>query len=154
MPTSGRNWPNIKHLSPQIIVEINRELIERFGGAYAAQVDNLQNPGSLYYILEAIATSMGSRDLYPSIFEKAAALGHSIIQKHVFFDGNKRTAFEVVRLFLSENRYDLPLDDEAIEKALAISEGELGLGEFANWLENKAIPMPPEWPEESLSGDS
>jgi death-on-curing protein len=32
-------------------------------------------------------------DLYPTPYEKAAAIGESIVKNHPFIDGNKRTGF-------------------------------------------------------------
>jgi death-on-curing protein len=39
------------------ILEINKRLIEEFGGLYTRNDCNLANPGSLRYILEAIQGS-------------------------------------------------------------------------------------------------
>jgi len=149
MPTSGQNSLNIKYISFQIIIEINREQIERFGGLYFPDVDNLLNEDSLIYILDAIQYPICGQELFPTIFEKAAALGHQIICRHVFYDGNKRTAFDVVRLFLFVNNYYLRLDKEGIKKALDIANDKVVIDDFAKWLEEKAILM--QWPEETSS---
>lgn len=45
-------------------------------------------------------------------FEMAAAYGFHIAKNHPFVDGNKRTAFGCVLLFLRENGYALELTDE------------------------------------------
>ena len=150
MPTSGRNLPSIKYISRQIIIEINNEMIGRFKGASFREPDNLKNPGSLSYILEAIQFPVGGQNLYPTIFEKAAALGHEIIHAHVFHDGCKRTGSEVMRLFLAFNGYYLPTDAETIKKALDIAESRATPKDLAEWLEARAVPMA--WPEESSSG--
>ncbi len=152
MPTSGRNSRSTRFISPQIIIEINREQIDRFGGAYVAQIDNLRNPGSLHYITQAIQNPLCEEYLYPTLFLKAAALGERIITGHVFFDGNKRTAFEAVRLFLFINGQYLRLDQEGIREALDIANGLVSLSSFAEWLKLKAIPLPAQWPDESSSG--
>jgi len=147
MPTSGRNLQNIRYINREIIIEINKEMIDRFGGVDFEGADNVRNPDSLSYILEAIQNPICGKDLYPMIFEKAAALGHQIICRHVFYDGNKRTAFESIRLFLFINNYYLRIDKGIVEKALEIAAGKVSIGNLAKWLEQKAIPM--EWPEES-----
>ncbi|MBU4141198.1 MAG: type II toxin-antitoxin system death-on-curing family toxin [Candidatus Omnitrophica bacterium] len=51
--------------------------------------------------------AFAKKDLYPDIFSKAAALIHSIISNHPFIDGNKRTAYMAMRLFLNINGYDV-----------------------------------------------
>ena len=48
-------------------------------------------------------------DLYPSIFDKAAALFHSLIANHPFHNGNKRTAVMALEHFLLANGYFLIL---------------------------------------------
>jgi death on curing protein len=45
--------------------------------------------------------------LYPSSIEKAAALLESILINHPFVDGNKRTGYTIMRLFLIQNGYDI-----------------------------------------------
>jgi death-on-curing family protein len=44
-------------------------------------------------------------DAYPTTFEKAAALFHSLIANHPFQDGNKRTAVLALNHFLLANDY-------------------------------------------------
>ena len=147
MPTSGRSWQNIRYISREIIIEINKEMITGFGGANFQGEDNLKNAGSLSYIIDAIQNPIHGTDLYPTIFEKAAALGHQIICRHIFHDGNKRTGFEVMRAFLILNGYYLRIDKETTKKALDIARGEVSVTDLAKWLEAKVIPM--ELPEES-----
>ena len=43
---------------------------------------------------------LAGEDLYPTLVDKAAALGHRIIQCHPFVDGNKRTGHAAMELFL------------------------------------------------------
>lgn len=56
--------------------------------------------------------TMGGVDLYQGIFEKGAALFHSLIANHPFHNGNKRTAVLAVDLFFSANGWSLDLSDE------------------------------------------
>jgi death-on-curing protein len=46
-------------------------------------------------------------ELYPSLAEKAAALGFSLIQNHPFADGNKRTGHATIEVFLAPNGYEI-----------------------------------------------
>lgn len=50
-------------------------------------------------------------ELYKSLFEKAAALFHSLIANHPFHNGNKRTAVVALDHFLLANGYFLLLDN-------------------------------------------
>ncbi|HAT54394.1 MAG TPA: type II toxin-antitoxin system death-on-curing family toxin [Lactobacillus sp.] len=49
------------------------------------------------------------RELYPTIWLKAAFILQKITKKHVFFDGNKRTALAATAMFLELNGFHLDL---------------------------------------------
>lgn len=49
------------------------------------------NLGSLESALAQPRMTFAGSELYPSIADKASALGYSLIQNHLFVDGNKRT---------------------------------------------------------------
>jgi death-on-curing protein len=73
-------------------------------------------------------------DAYPTLFEKAAALLHSISSNHSFVDGNKRTGWASAIVFLDINGYTLrsPLDEDAAEKfVLAVAQSQLNTAEIA-----------------------
>src|SRR5574341_1425337 len=79
--------------------------------------------------------SFGGADLYPDLFSKTAALGHSIIKNHPFVDGNKRTGFEAMRLLLRLNGYDIHASvNVKFNFVLAIAEGKLKEQAIADWL--------------------
>jgi death-on-curing protein len=42
-------------------------------------------------------------ELYPTLHEKAAALLHSVARNHALIDGNERTAWLAMRVFLRFN---------------------------------------------------
>jgi death-on-curing family protein len=64
--------------------------------------------------------TFGGKDLHASIFDKAAALFHSLVCNHGFQDGNKRTAVLAVHLFLAANDYALAIMGDKF-RALAIT---------------------------------
>ena len=47
--------------------------------------------------------SVDGNDAYPSLIEKAAALGYSLVRSHGFIDGNKRIAHAAMEVFLVMN---------------------------------------------------
>ena len=51
--------------------------------------------------------SAGGKDIYQTIPEKAAALFHSLVANHPFYNGNKRTAVIAADHFLLTNSYVL-----------------------------------------------
>lgn len=122
------------------VVEINRRMIGEFGGIFFAGDRNLANPGSLEHVLEEIQGSFFGYEPYPTIIEKAAAIGWRVIAGHVFHDGNKRTGMEACRLFLELNGHITSIDSEVVRIALQIANGEMELGEFAQWLKQRTVP--------------
>ncbi len=71
----------------------------------------------------------------PDAAALAAAYGFGLARNHPFVDGNKRTAFVAVELFLALNGWSLLADDAAcVLTMLALAAGELGEDEFADWL--------------------
>lgn len=61
--------------------------------------------------------SAGEQDAYPGVFNKAAALFHSIINNHCFYNGNKRCALLSAIVYLGDEGWwiTIPDDDELFE---------------------------------------
>lgn len=75
---------------------------------------------------------------YPRVHQKAAALLQSLARNHGFIDGNKRTAFLIVDLFLQRSGYRLRAindnPDHALEDfVLLIVEQNPGQQDIATW---------------------
>lgn len=49
--------------------------------------------------------TFGGEDLHQTLFQKAAALFHSIACNHAFLNGNKRTAVMALDMFMTANGY-------------------------------------------------
>ena len=65
----------------------------------------------------------------------AAACAFGISRNHPFLDGNKRTAFVVMELFLDLNGWILNADDaDCISTMLCLAAGEISELAFATWL--------------------
>lgn len=70
----------------------------------------------------------------------AAAYGFGIARNHPFIDGNKRTAFVCVELFLALNGFVLTaLDADCVSTMLALAAGELPEADFATWIKNHTL---------------
>lgn len=71
----------------------------------------------------------------PDIAEIAASYGYGIARNHPFVDGNKRTAFVAVQLFLMLNGFRLAASDpDYVLTMLAMAAGEISEAEFAAWV--------------------
>jgi death-on-curing protein len=75
------------------------------------------------------------KDLYPTIEDKAAALGFFIIQNHPCMDGNKRCGHAAMETFLVLNGKEIEAPVDEVEKIiLEIASGKLFLKHFIIWL--------------------
>jgi death on curing protein len=71
----------------------------------------------------------------PDAAELAAAYGFGLARNHPFVDGNKRTAFVAVELFLDLNGFELDANDaDCIMTMLAVAAGQMDEPAFARWL--------------------
>ena len=65
----------------------------------------------------------------------AAAYGYGLSRNHPFVDGNKRTAFVAVELFLSLNGYLLEGTDAGCALTmLRVAEDSISEDQFAEWI--------------------
>jgi death-on-curing protein len=64
---------------------------------------SVRDMGLLVSALERPRTNVFGAELYPTRHEKAAALLHSVARNHALIDGNKRTAWLAMRVFLRFN---------------------------------------------------
>ena len=75
----------MRYLSFEEVVSLHSQIIAQSGGS-----SGLRDRGALESAVAQPEASFGGQELYPSLAEKTAALGHSLIQNHPFVDGNKR----------------------------------------------------------------
>jgi len=115
------------------ICDVNCRMIESYGGSFS-NPDNLHNLGALEYILVAVTSRIYGKDLFPTLKEKAAAIAHQIISRHVFYDGNKRTAIHIAWEFLHSNGVHVVLEESIVDLAEAIAGGTATYEQFFQWL--------------------
>jgi death on curing protein len=127
-----------KTLTRETILAFNKEEIANSGGLFI-EPDNLMNSTALDYILTALESIYFGRELYPSVVEKAAALGFQIITKHVFNDGNKRTGLQVCYVFLVLNGFKMNLEPEDRVEAfiLKTADSKVTLTQFTRWVRRR-----------------
>ena len=105
------------------VYEIHEIIIAETGG-----LPGLREATLLHSAVARPFATFGGQELYPSDFEKAAALFHSLIKSHPFMDGTKRTAFAAALFFLESCGYPLPRRfplGEVIDFCVSIAEENL-----------------------------
>lgn len=76
----------------------------------------------------------------PDSASLAAAYAFGIARNHPFLDGNKRTAFVVMELFLNLNNSALEADDaDCIATMMALAAGDPGEKALAAWLRGHVV---------------
>jgi death-on-curing protein len=102
------------------VYEIHEIIIADSGG-----LPGLREAALLHSAVARPFATFGGQELYPSDFEKAGALFHSLIKSHPFMDGTKRTAFASALFFLENCGYSMPKRfplDEVIDFCVSIAE--------------------------------
>jgi len=95
----------------------------------------LRDRGLLESALAQPFQTFGSEDLYPSIIDKAAALGFHLVSNHAFTDGNKRIGHAVMEAFLKMNGLEINAAVGEQEQAIYdVAAGKVDREGFTEWL--------------------
>ncbi|MBQ8749694.1 MAG: type II toxin-antitoxin system death-on-curing family toxin [Clostridia bacterium] len=114
------------------VLFLQKLVIEVSGGSNGVRDYNL-----LESALQSTFQTFGGVELYPSIEEKGAWLGFSLVSNHAFVDGNKRIGLLIMLTFLSVNGINLQFtDDELIDLGLGLASGKYKYLDLLNWLNN------------------
>jgi len=125
----------MRYLTLSEVFEIYRRIMERSGGTVG-----IHSLGALESALAQPHLTFGGEELYPTIVEKAAALGFSLIKNHPFVDGNKRTGHAAMETFLFLNGFEIDAAvDEQEQVILQVASGELGREAFTDWLRARIV---------------
>lgn len=91
---------------------------------------HVRDAGLLSSALARPAASMFGTDAYATFDRKAAALLESLVKNHPLFDGNKRTGWTLMVLFLWINGYEHAFTtDEGFDLVIGVAEGAIDLDE-------------------------
>lgn len=124
----------MRHISLDDVIFIHDDMIRTYGGSLGVRD---------FRLLESAVfrgqASFGGKDLYPTIFDKAAAMLHSILFNHPFVDGNKRTAIGSAAAFLAKNAWSLNVTlEELVAFPLAVEKTRPDIETIAAWLKEHA----------------
>jgi death-on-curing protein len=121
-------------VAAEVLLAVHEEQLAEHGGA--AGVRDLG-------LLESALARPQNQAAYgnPDAADLAAAYGVGLAKNHPFIDGNKRTAFVAVELFLALNGHDLVADDaDCVLTMLSVAAGSLDEPGFAAWLRTHSRP--------------
>jgi death-on-curing protein len=132
MRPQGRTW---RWIASGVIHAVHEEQLAEHGGLAGMRDENA---------LESALARPEQLAHYgtPDVAELAAAYGFGIARNHPFSDGNKRTAFVAVELFLLLNGHELLADDaDCTMTMLSVAAGAVDETTFANWIRQHLGPQ-------------
>lgn len=122
----------MKYLTLEDVLLLHHLSIEKSGGSHG-----LRDTGLLDAAVHRPQATFGGRDLYPTIFDKAGALCHSLTKNHAFVDGNKRTSLLSAMTMLELNGYQfICSQEELVSYGIAIDMEHIPSEEIAVWLKS------------------
>lgn len=115
-------------LDPAVLDAVHEEQLAEHGG-----MRGVRDPNGL---ASALARPVNQAAYgQPDVADLAAAYGYGLARNHPFVDGNKRTAFVAVELFLALNGHELLASDaDCVLTMLALASGEMQESAFADWI--------------------
>ncbi len=126
---SAWNW-----VASKVLIAVHDEQLAEHGGLIGLR------DGNALASAVARAQQLASYGA-PDFAELAASYGFGIARNHPFSDGNKRTAFVAVELFLLLNGFELTAGDgDCVLTIVALADGTLQESEFAVWVRGHSKP--------------
>ena len=120
----------IRYLTLSEVLSLHNQIIEESSGS-----TGIRDLGALESAIAQPRITFGGEDLYPTVVDKAATLGFSIVMNHPFIDGNKRTGHAAMETFSVLNGMEINASvDEQERVILALASGELGREVFVQWV--------------------
>ncbi|MGI2903357.1 type II toxin-antitoxin system death-on-curing family toxin [Tolypothrix sp. VBCCA 56010] len=128
----------MRYLTLQEVLELYHRIVEQSGGSAG-----ISNMGGLESAIAQPQMTFAGEELYPTIVEKASALGFSLIKNHPFIDGNKRIGHAAMEVFLVLNGFEINAAvDEQEQVILQVGSSKLGRDKFTEWLRSHIVPKP------------
>lgn len=118
-------------ISVQELYDINRYLVEEFGGMGVGFKDENLAESLVVQIYQEVFGKV----LYPTVEDKISHIVFSIIANHIFLDGNKRTGASVLEKLCEDNNLNLSYtEDELIELVLLIAQSKVNREYIRDWI--------------------
>jgi death on curing protein len=127
----------MRYLTVGEVLEVYSQVMKQSGGGVG-----IRDLGALESAVAQPRMTFNGDELYPTIVEKASALGFSLIQNHPFVDGNKRAGHAAMETFLMLNGYEVSANvDEQVDLILGVASGKVDRVAFTIWLKNHVADL-------------
>ena len=125
----------MRYLTVGEVLEIYSQVMRQSGGGVG-----IRDIGALESAVAQPRMTFDGEELYPTIIEKASALGFSLIQNHPFVDGNKRAGHAAMESFLMYNDHEISASvDEQVDIVLGVASGNIDRNTFTEWLRTHIV---------------
>ncbi len=122
-------------LQKEKVMALHRIMTDATGGE-----PHLRDMALLDSALASAYQTFGGQELYPTIQEKAAKMGYSLIKNHAFVDGNKRIGMYVMMIFLEVNGVHIhPTVADVVRVGLSTAAGEMDDVALLAWIKENEI---------------
>lgn len=126
----------MRYLTLDEVLDLHAALLQQSGGMPGVRDQNVLDSA-----IAQPAMAFGGLDLYPTLADKAASLGFSLVMNHPFFDGNKRVGHAAMETFLVLNGFELSAPtDEQEQVVLQLAAGQMKRQDFTDWVRSHVIP--------------
>lgn len=121
----------MQYLTLEQLLQIHALVLLKDGGA-----DGVRDVGRLEAVVATQHQVVFGEELYPSVYQKSAAIIRGIIGDHPFADGNKRTAMLAGLTFVEVNGSRFSADTGELEDfAVSVAVEHRSVDDIAAWLE-------------------
>ena len=113
-------------------LQLHKLIADETGGGVGVRDNAL-----LESALEGAFAGFGDNEFYPTIEEKAARLGYTLISNHAFVDGNKRIGVFIMLTFLEVNGIHVNCTNEDVFNiGIGVADGSISYEELLEWVRN------------------
>lgn len=120
------------YLTEKDIITLNIYVINKYS---PKEQIGVKEPTALNMLVNAPKQHVFGQEQYPAIELKAANLVRNLVKKHVFHNGNKRTAFMALIVFLELNGYKFVVSNkEAVNYMVKLATDDINEDEIALWI--------------------
>jgi death-on-curing protein len=127
----------MRYLTLGEVLALHRRIVAESGGR-----PGVRDLGAIASAVAQPKVTVGGADAYPTLNEKAAALGYSLIRNHGFLDGNKRIAHAAMEVFLVMNEFEIsaPVDEQE-SFMMGLAAGDVSREALVDWLRSNTTKL-------------
>ena len=117
-------------LTEEKVLKLHERMAQATGGSVG-----VRDAALLESALENAFAGFGEMEFYPTVEEKGARLGYTLIANHAFVDGNKRIGLYVMLVFLAVNgvKFDCT-QEELVQVGLDTAAGAMQYEQLLAWV--------------------